>query len=100
MNFVFDIISGIGKALGCFAMVLGAALIIQYADEKSRKHKHKKYQSILLLVTALGCYYPAHEMLDGLFVGMPVAEKAAFIIVALMCALTFFLIICDIASRD
>ncbi len=100
MSFFFEVISGAGKAVGSFGLILGAVLIVQYADEKSRRHKHKKYQSILLLAAALACYYPAREMLDGLFVSMPVVEKTVFIIAALLCAFTLFLIISDLAKRE
>ena len=96
MNILIDIAFGVGRALGCFGLVLGAALIIHYADKKARAHEHKKYQSILLFVSALACLFPAYEMFDGVFATITGVEKAAFIVVAILCAITFFMSVSDL----
>lgn len=93
MDIVISILLGAGRALGCFSLLLGAVLIFHYADGKSRSHEHNKYESIMLLVTAIACLFPAYEMYDGVLSELSGAEKASFIAVAILCAISFFCIL-------
>ena len=100
MIVLIEILSGIAKAIGCFSLVLGASLIFDYSDRQARAHKHKTWQSAMLIVAALGCLYPAYTMIDGLFVNIEPAEKAAFIIVGILCAITYACFFMNMADRD
>ena len=89
---MLDIGIGAIKALCCFAVILGAALIFNYGDEKARALKHKIYQSIIIIFTALLCLVPAYKSFEGV-PQLTVPGKIAFVVVAILCAISFVAII-------
>ena len=100
MDIVISILLGVGRAVGTFALIMGAALIFDYGDKQARAGEHKKYQSIMLLITALACLFPAYEMYDGVLAELHGVEKVSFIIAAILCIITFISFFLSMASRE
>lgn len=97
---LLSVILGAGKAFTTFALCMGAALIFNYAAEQSKAHEHKKYQTILLIITSLTCLLPAYNLYDEPVAGMPIAEKVSFIIIAILCIITFISFILSLGNKS